>query len=66
MSLGVVNSQSGIWGQSRLERLVLVPAMVMSVGPVSEQGNRLSSKVQVLTCWGQLIESWLVIVEKVL
>lgn len=62
----MVNSQSGIWGQSRLERPVLVPTMVMSVGPVSEQGNRLSSKVQALTCWGQLTESWLVIVEKVL
>lgn len=66
VNLGVVSSQSGIWGQSRLGRPLLIPAMVMFVGPVSEQGNRLSSKVQALTFWGQLVESWLVIVEKVL
>lgn len=43
-----------------LGRPVPVLGMVTSVGPVSEQGNTLSSMAQALTCWRQLSESWFV------
>lgn len=45
------------WGQPPLRRPVLVPVTVLSVGPGSEQGNRLFSTAHVLTCRRQLSES---------